>query len=428
MKFLFKSKNLKNSYWIIGEKIFQLLLSFVVGILTARYLGPSNYGTLNYTASFIAFFTNIAALSMNSVMVVKLINHPEQEGQYLGSAILYRIIASLLSSISIACLIIILNPGDSLKLVLALIQSCQLLFKSFEIIDAWFQRRLQSKYVSIGKMIASLIVSGYKIFLLTTVKSLIWFAFSNVIFDFVIATFLVIFYFIERGQWLKASIKVGNGLLKESYHFILSDIMSALYTYLDRIMIGVLLADIDVGYYSTAIIISSMWVFIPTALINSYKPTIMELKSRGEEKQYLHRLKQLISIVFWMSVVVAILIAIFGKLAVRILYGVEYLPAAGPLVFLAWGEVFGVTSATRIIWILCEEKSKYVKYYVFVGALVNCALNYTLIPIFGINGAAVATMITQITICVLAPLLFKETRPFVKVLLESIALKWISDK
>ena len=56
---LFKSKNLRNSYWIIGERIFQMLLTFVVGILTARYLGPSNFGTLSYTAAFISFFTNI---------------------------------------------------------------------------------------------------------------------------------------------------------------------------------------------------------------------------------------------------------------------------------------------------------------------------------------------------------------------------------
>lgn len=50
------NKFTSNTIWLILEKIFQLILGLVVGIWTARYLGPSNYGILNYGASFIAFF------------------------------------------------------------------------------------------------------------------------------------------------------------------------------------------------------------------------------------------------------------------------------------------------------------------------------------------------------------------------------------
>ena len=425
---LFKSKNLRNSYWIIGERIFQMLLTFVVGILTARYLGPSNFGTLSYTAAFISFFTNIAALSMNNVVIFKLINHPDQEGDYLGSAILYQLVAALLSSVSIACLIIILNPGDSLKLTLALIQSGQLLFRALEILDAWFQRRLQSKYVSVGKMIACLVVSGYKIFLLVTAKSLIWFAFSNVISDFVIAGVLLFFYKYEHGQKLRAKIRLGNELLRESYHFILPDIMSAVYAYLDRIMIGRMMKDIDVGYYSIAASLAAMWIFVPIAVINSYKPTIIEYQKNGDRQNFLLRLKQLISVVFWMCAAVAIVITLFGGIAVRILYGTEYLPAIGPLSLLVWAEVFGVTSMTRIIWILCEGKNRYVKYYVFLGVVTNVILNCILIRSMGIIGAAIATLATQIVVCIIAPLFFKETRPLTGVVADGILLKWLREK
>lgn len=424
IKKFFLSQNLRNSCWIIGERIFRMLLSLAVGVLTARYLGPANYGTLNYTASFIAFFTNIAALSMNSVMMVKLINHPDREGEYLGSAILYRILASLLSSIIIACLIMILNPNDMLKLLLVLIQSGQLYFKAFEILDIWFQRRLQSKYVSMGKVIAALVVSGYKIFLLTSAKGVVWFALSNVLSDFVVAVVLIVFYQVEHGQRLCIRIRTGNELLRESYHFILPDIMSAVYSYLDRIMIGGLMGDIDVGFYSTATAVSTMWIFVPIALINSYKPTIMELKAKGDEKMYLLRLEQLVAVVFWLCAFFAIAVTIFGKLAIRILYGEAYLPAAQPLVLLVWAEAFGVTSLTRVIWILCEDKSKYVKYYVFIGAVLNCGLNYILISTFGIVGAAVATLVTQVTVCVIAPLFFRETRELTRLLLRGISLRW----
>ena len=53
---------------IIG-RIYQMSLSFVVSMLTARYLGPSNYGLINYASSFTSFFSTFCVLGINSVIV-----------------------------------------------------------------------------------------------------------------------------------------------------------------------------------------------------------------------------------------------------------------------------------------------------------------------------------------------------------------------
>ena len=79
----------------------------------------------------------------------------------------------------------------------------------------------------------------------------------------------------------------------------------------------------------------------------------------------------------------------------------------------------------RGIWIVCEEKAKYVKYYLGIGAVINIILNYLLIPGFGPGGAAAATLITQIFTAVLAPALFKETRVYTKYVFEAFMLKGI---
>ena len=47
VKGLLGNKEIKNAGWIIGEQVFQMAVSLVVGVLTARYLGPGNYGALN---------------------------------------------------------------------------------------------------------------------------------------------------------------------------------------------------------------------------------------------------------------------------------------------------------------------------------------------------------------------------------------------
>lgn len=69
IKNIFKNKVTRNASWMIIGRIYQMSLSFVVSMLTARYLGPSNYGLINYASSFTSFFSTFCVLGINSVIV-----------------------------------------------------------------------------------------------------------------------------------------------------------------------------------------------------------------------------------------------------------------------------------------------------------------------------------------------------------------------
>ena len=56
IKRILKNEVVKNAGWLIIGRILQMLISLVVGLLTARYLGPSNYGLINYANAYTAFF------------------------------------------------------------------------------------------------------------------------------------------------------------------------------------------------------------------------------------------------------------------------------------------------------------------------------------------------------------------------------------
>lgn len=419
------NKSIKNAGWIIGEQIFQMIIALAVSVLTARYLGPTNYGSLNYTAAIVTFFTSFATLGMDSVVIKIIIDNPEEEGKYLGTCIVFRIVSALLSIFCIMAVISILNPADEVKLLLGFLQSIQLIFLAIQLFDIWFQRHLNSKNTAKAKMFASILVSCYKIFLLITAKDIAWFAFSNSLTAIIVAFMLFVFYKKAGGQKLQFDFSYGIKVLKSSYHFILSGLMVVIYSQMDKIMIGSMLGDIDVGYYTTATAICGMWVFIPTAIINSFRPTILEIKSGGDDILFLKRLRQLYSFIIWLCIAASLFVFVFGKYMILILYGEAYLGAVDALRIVIWYEVFSILGTARGIWIVSEGKYKYVKYYLGIGAIVNVVLNYFLIPIYGIEGAAMATLITQITTCILAPLLFKETRIHTKYVLESFLLKGI---
>ena len=64
-----KNRIVKNAGWLIGGRIVHMILAFFVGLLTARYLGPGNYGLINYAASFTSFFASVCTLGINSIII-----------------------------------------------------------------------------------------------------------------------------------------------------------------------------------------------------------------------------------------------------------------------------------------------------------------------------------------------------------------------
>lgn len=80
-------KVIKNASWIIGVQIIRSIVSIVISMLTARFLGPSSYGLINYAASIVAFVAPIMYLGLSGILVQEIVNSPEREGEIIGTAI-----------------------------------------------------------------------------------------------------------------------------------------------------------------------------------------------------------------------------------------------------------------------------------------------------------------------------------------------------
>lgn len=148
LQLLRKNKVVKNAGWIIGGKVANKLLAFVVGIFAARYLGPSNYGLINYAAAYATFFASLCTLGINSVIVKSFVDHPDQQGETIGTTLLLRAISSLLSALAIIGIVSVVDRGERLTVVVVALYSIGLVFQVFDTLNYWFQARLQSKYTA----------------------------------------------------------------------------------------------------------------------------------------------------------------------------------------------------------------------------------------------------------------------------------------
>ena len=191
-----KSKQVfNNAKWIIVCKIAQSLLQFLVGIISARYLGPSNYGLINYAASVVSFVIPIVKLGFDNTLVKELIDKPEKEGEIIGTSFTMNFITSIISVISVFLFASVANAGETVTIIVCTLYSLMLLFTVLEMTQFWFQYKLLSKYSSVVMLISYFCVSVYKIFLLITEKNVYWFAVSHSIEYGIIGILLVLIYF-----------------------------------------------------------------------------------------------------------------------------------------------------------------------------------------------------------------------------------------
>lgn len=382
--------------WIIIGKIMQSILGMVISMLTARFLGPSNFGVINYASAIATFMIPIMQLGFNNVMVYELKKYPEEEGQIIGTVLILSAVSSLFCISCCTSFVLIANFGEKETIVICVLYSLMLFFQSFDLIQYWFQAKLLSKYSSIASLIAYLVMSVYKIFLLATGKNVVWFALSNS-FDYIfIALLCFVFYKKKQGQKLSFSAKVGKRIFGESKHYIIPGLMVTIYGQTDKIMLKLMVENSATGFYSTALSCVSISGFVFNAIIDSFRPVIFEAKQDGREETYEKRLSTLYHIVAYLGIIQSLVLTIFAKWVIDLLYGADYAEASPALQILCWYVIFSYFGSIRNIWMLSENKQKYLWIINLIGAALNVALNFALIPFFGVRGAAVASLSTEV--------------------------------
>ena len=413
---------INNTVWQVAGKVFQMLVGLFVYAWIARYLGPDDLGSLSYTLSYITFFTSIANLGINNVIIKELVDNRNNEGLVLGSSLVLRLLSSTLSWITVVILAYFITQGNETLIIITLLQGLSLIFQQFELIRYWYNSHLNSKVATLVITAAYLLLTIYRIIILLLKGDIYLFAFATAFEQISLALLLYLSYRKYSDQKLKFSKQVAIDILRKSHHFIYAGLIMTMFNQMDKIMLGLLKTTKEVGYYTIALGINSMWSFVITAIISSAEPIIMTSFNENKEK-YEKLIKRLYASIFYLSILAGIAITILSKYIIIILYGSKYLPSVDILKLTSWIVVFTQLNIARGIWIVCEKKEKYLTYMLVIGAFMNVILNYFLIKEFGAMGAAIATILTQFVVAIIIPLFFKETRESSILILKGIIFR-----
>ena len=404
-----ENKIFTNAKWIILCKIVQSLLQLLIGMLTARYLGPANYGLINYAKSVLAFAVPFTQLGLNATLVRELIDTPEKEGEIMGTSLVMGLVSSLSCMVLVAGFVSVANPTEPVTIAVCILYSISLVFQAMELIQYWFHSKLQSKFPSMMMLCAYVVVSAYKIFLLASGKSIYWFAVVYSIEYGIIALSLLAIYRSQSKQKLSVSFSMAKRLFSKSRYYILSSLMVTLFQNTDHIMLKTMAGDVENGLYSSAITSAGVCQFVYAAIIDSARPVILAAK-KTDSLKYEKNISRLYCVITYLALAQGVGFTVFAQLIVKILYGAEYISAVPVLQILVWYIAFSQMGRIRNIWILVEEKQKILWKINLLGALMNVAVNACLIPIWGAAGAALASLSTQIFTNLILGFLLKPIR------------------
>lgn len=388
------NKVFRNATWIVACKIVQMLISLVIGMISARYLGPSNYGLISYASSLIAFVLPVAQLGLRNIFVEQIISHPEREGQTVGTSLAMSMASSLFCIVGCMAFVSIVNAGEKDTLIVCVLYSISLFFQMSEMIEYWYQAKLLAKYTSIVSLVAYTIVALYRVFLLITKKSIYWFALANA-FDFLLISVALLVLYRRLGtQKLSFSFTLAKELFSVSKYYIVSSMMVTIFSQTDKIMIKMMVGNAENGYYSTAATCAAISNFVFVAIIDSMRPLILDSKKSSKEL-FNRNMSRLYSVIIYLGLAQSLVLTLLAKPIVLILYGKAYSPSIVILQVITWYSAFSYMGTVRNIWILAEEKQRHLWKINLSGAVLNVIGNFILIPKLGAVGAAIASVATQ---------------------------------
>jgi len=281
-------KYFKNTSWLFLEKIIRMIVALFISIWLARYLGPEQFGILNYVLSFVGLFTAFASLGLDGIVIRELIQNNIKRDELINTAFFMKIIGFFLMLIAII-IAISFTSNDNYTNSLIFIIAFATFFQSFNVIDMYFQSKVMSKYIVYANFISLFISSLLKIIFILNNAPLIAFVWIVLFDSFILALGFLYFFFNNvdfKFQISKFSKSIAIKLLKDSWSLVLTGLVFSLYMKIDQVMIKEILGNFDLGQYSAAVRLSEAWYFIPIVIASSLFPAIINAKKISNSLYY----------------------------------------------------------------------------------------------------------------------------------------------
>jgi O-antigen/teichoic acid export membrane protein len=399
--FLFKNTSTKqtvakNTVWLSISNFGGRLIKAVIIIYAARVLGTDGYGVFSYAITLAGFLTLFMDPGINGILMRNGARASVEERQKLfGTTFVIKIVLLLLGVaviIFVAPLFTTLPGAKELLPIVALILAFDTLREFFfSLIRAMEEMQKEAAIFLLTNV--GIVVFGF-IFLYFAVdaKSFSWGYVAGDAIGTIAAIIALKSHF--KNIFSHFSPEMVVPILKAAWPFAISGALGLLFTNSDILIISWMRSASDVGIYSAAIRIIQTFYLVPGIIQFATLPLISRL-AKSDNAKFRSALEQTLGMVFFASIPLAVGGMILGTSVMTFVFGASY--AAGGLSFkiLSATLLFDFPASIIINALFAYDHQKSLIVSSALGGVVNVGLDLLLIPIFGITGSAVATLVAQ---------------------------------
>ncbi len=375
-----------------ASRIIQLLIF----VYLARHFGRENFGIFSFGLAFALLAAILTDFGLSTLLVRDTSRNKKDASKYISNALLLKIFLALITvALSYAFLNSMGYKGET-KAVAYIMLSFAILQSFTELYCSIFRSFERMHYDASIKVLRMLILSAAVFYSLKNNFSLVISSFSFPITESIILLTAILLVYT---RFIKISFSFDfallRHLLKESSFFCLSMAFAGLFLYIDQIMLSKLGSASDVGIYAAASNIAIALISIPMMYANSIYPVISRLYvSSKESLKFVYERSFKYMLIIGLAISAGIY-ALSDKI-IAFLYGKEYIASSIVLAIVCWHLFLRFANVMSGFTLSSMDRQGSRVISQGIASLSKIALNFILIPFYGIVGAAIATLVTEI--------------------------------
>ena len=391
----------KNTSWLSLSQIITSICAFLWTIIIARYLGVSDYGIVSFAISFNGLLGIIMDIGMSTYITREIAKHKDLVYKYTNNIFLIKLILAIILFFISGILLFALGYSN-LTILVTLIFTLELIFISMtNYLNGVFQSFEELKYQAIGTILNSgflligiLITMGLNLGVLAISAS---YAVAYCIYF----SYMLLIY-IKRFNFPKFELDFSfiKEVMINSVPFGLTNFFYTIYFSIDIVMLSYLAGDYATGIYKSAYNIITVF----TTLFPIYTSVFFPVLSKFfQESQNLIRISYELSVKYLLLFILPISVGIFfyARPLINLVYSNQYSLASTPMQILIWTVAFLFVNGAASTLLNAVDREHIVTKIYIVAAIFNMILNLVMIPLYSYDGAAIATVLSEVLITIL---------------------------
>ena len=388
----------KNTSWLSISQVLTSVCAFLWTILIAIYLGVTDYGIVSFAISFTGLIGIVMDLGMTTYITREIAKNKDLLFRYMNNIFIFKLILSTILFF-ISGLILYILGYSHLTIIVTLIFTIEIIIMSITtFLNGIFQAFEQLKYQAIG----SILNSG---FLLLGILITIFFNLGviSIAISYTIAYLIFFIYvflkYIKKFNFprFELDLKFIKKVLIDSLPFGLTNFFYTIYFSIDIVMLFYLSGDYATGLYKSAYNIINVF----TTFFVVYQSVVFPVMSKFfKESQDLIKVSYELSVKYLLLIIIPLSVGVFyyARPLVDLIYRNQYSLASTPVQILIWTVLFLFINGTASVLLNAIDKEKTVTKIYIIAAAFNVCLNMVLIPAYSYDGAAIATVLSEILI------------------------------